>query len=221
MINQQIQKITRSLLFSNLKKVLENNSYHNNEDAYSHSIKTKDHAVETIKAEFITDQNAKDRFLKFINEDFGQMKRADILILAALLHDIGKILWVKEKNQTHPLVVNHNDITICPGHEFWGSTIVKNILKDLSLSAEIITYIANIIKVHDTFNPEYFMQRAHFSWDLLINDVKSKAEGLYIEALFNIYCDCFDAAPFEETKIIITKIFNEPRIYEKREYLIP
>ncbi|MDD5147806.1 MAG: HD domain-containing protein [Candidatus Daviesbacteria bacterium] len=216
-----IGKIIQNPLFLRLKNVVENNLYHDHEDAYFHSIKTKDIALKEIKGDFISNPDAKNRFVKFTSEEFNGMKRADIMVLIALLHDIGKMLYVKEGNKTHSLLVtNSSSTTVCPGHEYWGSTIAAETLKNLSLTKEVIDYIAGIIKLHDTFNAEYWAVKKDWPMDMVINDVKSRAEGLYKEVLFNIYCDCFDAAPFQTAKAIIAKIFNEPKLYEKRQYII-
>jgi len=220
-MNALIEKIIQNPLFLRLKNVVENNLYHDHEDAYSHSIKTKDVALKEIKGDFISNPKAKEKFMMFTNGDFHGTKRADIMILVALIHDIGKILHVKDNNTTHPLLVtNSTGLTACPGHEYWGSTIVGEVLKGLPLSEKVIDYIVSIIKLHDTFNAEYWVVRKDWPMDMVINDVKSRTEGLYKEVLFNIYCDCYNAAPFQEAKDVIAKIFNEPKLYEKHQYII-
>ncbi len=217
-----IGKIIQNPLFLKLKDVVENGLYHNHEDVYSHVLKVKDRALQAINADFITNPEAKEKFNTFINEGFYGFKRGDLMILTALIHDIGKILYVKEGGQTRPiLVTNEAGQTFCPGHEYWGSTIVGEVVQDLSLPKEVIDYLAAVIVNHDTFSPLYFDSKANLNFDLLINDVKSRAEGFYIEALFNIYCDCYNAAPFQKAQSMIVKIFNEPKLYRKREYVLP
>ncbi len=221
MINILIDKIIQQPLFLQLKNIVENNAYHNHEDVYSHALKTKDIALREISGEFIGNLSARKSFLEFVNEDFAGMKRADILIMIALLHDIGKILYVKEADRSNSiLVTDSSGITTCPGHEFWGSTIVSQVLKDLALKIEIVNYISSVVKLHDTFGGSYFPIKTDWPPDFLINDVKSRSEGLYKEALFNIYCDCFSAALFQPTKKMIIEVFNNPSLYEKREYVI-
>lgn len=221
MITETIEQITQNPLFLKLKNVVENNSYHDHEDVFSHVIKVKDIALAEISADFITNPEAKKSFLSFINEDLQGFKRGDIMVLIALLHDIGKMLTVKDGDNTHPLLItNPSGITFCPGHEYWGSTIVAEVLQDLSLPAEVVNYIAKVIKLHDTFSPAYWSDKKDWPRDLLLNDVKSRAEGLYKETLFNIYCDCYTAQPFQEAKEMIVKIFNESDLYERREYVI-
>lgn len=220
MLNGIIARILQNPLFLKLKDVVENNGYHDHEDAYSHSIKIKDIALKEISGDFITNPTAKKDFTDFVEQDFHGFKRRDIMILISLVHDIGKILGVRENGQTKSLLVrNESGATSCPGHEYWGSTIIPLLLKDLSLPIAVIEYIAAVVKNHDIFNPVYFEKKASWPMELLINDVKSRTEGLYKEALFNIYCDCFDAAPFQETKEMIVKIFNKPDLYKERQYV--
>lgn len=216
-----INKIIQSPLFLRLKAVVENNGYHDHEDVYSHLLKTKDLAQKEIKADFITNPEAKKLFLEFIDEDFYGMKRAEIMLVIALLHDIGKILKVKEGDNLKSIVVTDADgITSIPGHEFWGSTIVSKFLVGINLPEEVLNYIATIIKLHATFDEVYFNIRKDWPMDRLLNDVKSKAENFYKEAMFNQYCDCFSAKPFEHGQEMLIKLFNEPTLYVKREYVI-
>lgn len=216
-----IDKIIQSPLFLRLKEVTENNGYHDHEAVYDHLIKTKDIALREITGNFITNPDAKKLFLEFVNDDFHGIERSEIMVIIALLHDIGKILYVKDNGTAHPLMITDSSgITMCPGHEYWGSTIVERFLNNVSLKPEVIRYISNAIRLHDTFSEAYFIVKKDWPFETMINDVKSRAEGFYKEAIFNVYCDCFTATPFQEAKQMIVKIFNEPKLYEKRAYVI-
>lgn len=221
MVNTLIEKIIQNPLFLRLKEVVENNPWHDFEDAYSHSVKTKDIAQKEITGDFISNPEAKKLFQQFVDEDFHEMKRADIMILIALTHDIGKILNVKEGNKIRPIRIEDAEgLTSLPGHEYWGSTIVSKVLEDLSLDAEIVSYITKGVKVHDGFQGDYLVSRKDWLLEKLINDIKSRAEGLYIESMFNNYCDVFTAVPFQPYKDLVIKIFNDPSLYERREYVL-
>lgn len=212
-----LASVLNNPLFLKLKNVVENGPYHNHEDVYSHVIKTKDIAQREIQGVFIENSEAKNKFLQYTKEDFNGCRRADLMILTALLHDIGKVLAVKEGSITRSiLVANEAGVTFCPGHEFWGSTIADQLP---GFPKEAAEYIKTVIRNHDAYNPLYFDSKANLSPDLLMNDIKSRAEGLYIEALFNIYCDCFTADVFQTTKEKIIKLFNNPVLYEKRLYV--
>lgn len=212
MTNDLIEKIITNPLFLKLKGVVENNSFHNYEDVYSHLVKTKDIALREITGDFINNPDAIEDFLNFINEDFHGMKRGDIMILIALLHDIGKIL---------PLVfTDSSGTTYCPGHEYEGSKIVGKLLKDLNLPEEVIGYISKVIKFHDTYNKSYMESKKGWLMNILIRDMQGRADGLYLEAMFNIYCDCYTSAPYQTAKDMLIKVFNEPSLYHKEIYVI-
>jgi len=197
-----IDNIIQNLLFLRLKEVIENNGYHDHETVYDHLIKTKSIAIKEITGDFIINEEAKALFLKFINEDFHGMKRSEIMILIALLHDVGKILYVKDNRTTHPLMVTDSSgITLCPGHEYWGSTIVERFLNKVSLQPAVITYISNAIRLHDTFSEAYFIVKKDWPFETLINDVKSRAEGFYKEVLY---------ASFNGAEGIILDLRNNP-----------
>lgn len=220
-LENYISKIIQNPRFLRLKNIVENGPYHDHEDVFSHSVKAKDTALKAINADFITNTEAKKKFIEFVNDDYHGYKRGDIMVLTVLLHDIGKMLNIKENGSLRPLFsVDSEGKTSCPGHEYWGSTIVSQVTADLSLPPEVISLIASIIKLHDNFGADYFEGRKEWTMEKLLNDIKSRAEGFYKEALFNIYCDCSMAVPFQYSKEMIIKIFNEPALYERREYVL-
>lgn len=220
-LEETINQITSNPLFLRLKNVIENNGYHDHEDVYSHLIKTVGIAKTQIHGSFITDPLAKTLYEQFINEEIQGTKRSDIMILISLLHDIGKILSTREEDvEKSILITNLEGKTSCPNHEYWGSTIVAGFLNKFSLPGDIVNYIAGIIKLHDTFNDAYWNSKKEWEWELVLNDIKSRAEGYYKEALFNIYSDCFTATPFEHGKSMIIRAFNDPSLYTERKYVI-
>lgn len=219
--DELIQEIISSPLFLKLKDVIENNPWHDHESVYDHLIKTYKTAKEQINGNFITNPNAKKLFLEFVNSDFEGIKIFDTIIITALIHDIGKILYYKDGDKEQPL--RHEDsegITRMPGHEYWGSTIVGNLLKDLNLNPKVLEKITKVVRLHDTFNDSYLTNLDLNQIDKAIDDVKARAEGVYKEALFNIYCDVFTAKPSIESIKKIAQIFNQPSLYSKREYFI-
>lgn len=222
-LEETINKIISTPLFLKLKNIIENNPHREDkdEDTYSHLIKTLEIAKQQIDTPFITDSIAKTSFKNFINEEIYGIKRRDIMILISLLHDTGKILSTEENGLKKPiLVTNSEGRTFCPNHEYWGSTIVDKFLDEFNLPAEVITYISCVIKLHDTFNDYYWESKKTWQWDLTLNDVKSRAEGYYKEALFNIYCDTFTASVSSYSREMIVKTFNDPKLYAERKYVI-
>lgn len=220
-IDELIKQIINIPLFLQFKNVVENNAYHDHEKTYDHLIKTFETAKEQLKGDFIKNGEAKKLFLEFVNTPFENLTNGDVMLLTALLHDIGKILYYRDGGNVYPLLhENTAGIVSNPGHEYWGSTIVRAFVKDTSLSEKIIEKIARVIRLHDTFGAHYLDPMLDFPMEKIIDDVKARAEGFYKEALFNQYCDCFTAKPFEQSKKKIIEIFNEPSLYTPREYFI-
>ncbi len=220
-MNEIVEKILQNPLFLKLQLVIENNSYHNHEKTYDHLIKTFEIAKLQIRGNFIQNQVAKKLFLEFANNPFDNLTNGEIMLLTALLHDVGKILsykdGFKEFNLRHE---NSEGIVSNPGHEYWGSTIVDKFVKDTGLSEKEIEKISETVRLHGTFGADYFEPKLNLSIKEIVDDIKARAEELYIEALFNVYCDCFTAKPFEKSKEKIIEVFNQPNLYTKRTYFI-
>lgn len=221
-LEEIINKIIQGSLFLRLKDIVENNAWHDHETVFEHLIKTKDTAKEKITGEFVTNPEAEKLFLEFVGVDFDGLKKADLMVIAALLHDVGKILYLKEGDNQKSIVKTDSDgVTTIPGHEYWGSTIVDKLLEELSLTDKQMRYISGIIRLHDTFQGPYFPSKENWEYERILDDIKCRAEGLYIESMFNNYCDVYNAVSFQPYKELIIRIFSDPYFYTKREYYIP
>lgn len=197
-IEEVIQKVVQHPKFVQLKSILENNPYHDQEDVYTHSLKTMDVAGKNIDGSFISDPEAKGLFLKYVNEDLGGLKRKDLMILIALLHDIGK---------ADVDMIQTEDGTRLLGHEQKGSEAVGLIIKDFGFSSEQLDLIKKVIRLHDKYNAK------NLSEGLSIEQIKKMGEGAHIEILFNRYCDCFYAKPFQPYLEVIRNIFTSKDLY--------
>lgn len=217
-----VERIIVQPNFLKLKSIVEKNPYHETEDVYSHSLKVYKTAQVEVDGNFITNPAAKERYLKFIEEDVAGMKRRDVMVLTALLHDIGKNLVVKEGSIQRPICITKSDgTTSCPGHEHWGGVVSGEYLKGFGLSNDLTSFIAKVIRHHDAFNDSYVSSKKDWPIGQTVNDVKSRAEDVYIEALFNIYVDNYTASVSNESRKMIINLFNEPDLYVTRAYSIP
>ena len=115
------------------------------------------------------DSEAKKLFEKWMNEEIGGMKRKDLAILIALLHDCGKILSYREDNKVSTLITSKPILegqTLCPGHEYWGGEIVApEILKELGIGENIIDFILQVIKFHDALGYVYLTGKENYMYD--------------------------------------------------------
>ncbi len=216
-----IATLIKNKIFKKLKSVNENNLWHENETVYDHSIKTMKIAQKEIKGKFITNHKARELYFHFANKHIDGIKRGNIMVLIALLHDIGKALSYKEGGHVLPITTIHPDgTTTSPGHQYYGSTLIPELLAPLGFSQKLIMYVTKVVALHDTFNDGYFTSRKDWNFTLLTADVKAQAEGYYIETLFNIYCDNYYSDVSKESKETIIKLFNKPLLYVPRDYFI-
>lgn len=217
------EQIINHPLFQKLKVVVENNTYHDHETVYDHLVKTAKIATEQLDGHFITNPQAKEKFLELVNQKLYGTDLKTIMILTALLHDVGKFLVYSEGDKTKPINMQKpNGNTSAPGHPFWGGRIVvPEILKEVELSTAAKQMIADIVKVHNAYEEPYFTDRKDWTLQQLISDIKSEATGYYEEALINLYFDCYKAEPFSFAKSQIEKVLNDPTFYDKRKYMLP
>jgi len=215
------EKITSHPTFLKLKNIVENNPYHDHEAVFNHLTKTYDIAKREIETPFISNSNTKQVFEEYVSKDISGMAKHDVMLLTALLHDVGKALNYKDGNTENPLLVTFPDgTTMCPGHEYRGSVLVETFLKEFDIQDMVINHISKVIRLHDAFSQWYVEPK--LSWDpgKIINDIKARGENVHIELLFNVYVDCYDASPFQSSKKKIEELFNSPSLYQPREYFV-
>jgi len=219
-VDEIIEKIKIDPRFLKLKDVIENNTHHDHQPVYDHTMLVLKTAQEKITGDFITNPKAKELFINFTNEKIeGNTTRKDCMLLVALLHDIGKAAYYEDGEIEYSVLHEKNGITSCPGHEYVSSLFVPHLLKDLVLE-KTAEHITKIVGLHDTINDIYF--NAMKDWPLkdVLDNIKSKSYGFYIESLFNIYCDVYHAGVSSHLREIAEKLFNYPDLYAKRIYYL-
>lgn len=221
-LEETIERIKTHPLFIRLKAVVENiDGYHDHEPVYDHLLKTADVSKKAVSGGFIKNPQAKNQFTAWMNEDFHGVKRSDIAILTALIHDCGKILSYEENGQIFPINMSLRDgWTSCPGHEYWGGVlVVPELLKDLNITPEAKELITEVVKIHGFFW-EYLPPKLSWTTERITRDIKSRANGFYQETLFNTYCDSFYTPKFVDEKEKIEDLFSDPTFYVPRKYFI-
>jgi len=214
------QKIISSPNFLKLKNVIENNPYHDHESVYDHLIKAFEKAKIEIKGEKITNPLAKEKYLEFLNQTVGGIKKEILLQILALIHDIGKMTCFNENGEIKPILEQKSDgTTQALGHEYAGSVITREILKDSGLSSEAIKFLAKGIRLHNSFNG-YYKETGLVDAKTFIASMKQRSEGMHVEQTFNAICDNYSAIPFKPALNLITEMLNDPNFYEPREYFI-
>ncbi len=117
-----------------LKLTVENNSWHNNDAVFDHTIRVMENLSFLLKKISITNKILQIALQQKINIH----SRQQILLIATLFHDIAKRETIKIPDE----------YTECPNHEKIGAKKVLEILERFNLSKNEITIIARIIKYH-------------------------------------------------------------------------
>lgn len=118
-----------------LKEVIENNNWHNNDSVFNHTLTTLEKLEELLT-------NAKNKISSYFNQKVDNYTRKQLLFLSAVFHDIAK----KET------LVENNNLTSCSNHEEMSSQKVKTILDRFDLSEKEKKLIIKTIKYHDKIN---------------------------------------------------------------------
>ncbi len=219
-LQKAVDTIISSKNFLKLKNVTEDSAYHDHEPVFDHLLKTYEIAKREIKGDFITNPKAKEKFNTYINKEIGGIKKRDLMIILALIHDIGKMLIFEDYGEKASInSIISDGTTRAYGHEYWGSLIVKEVLKDLSLPREVLDDLTNGVRLHGVFN-DTWQQNRQLNTNELMDLVKRYAENIHIDEVFNAYCDCFSAPPFQEAKPLIIELFNNPNFYSQLKYSI-
>jgi UTP:GlnB (protein PII) uridylyltransferase len=109
--------------FYKLKNVIENNAWHKQQSVFDHSLK----ALQAFDDYFLINPELKSNFAKY-----------DLLRVAVLFHDIGKLKALYEKNGK----------TTAPSHGPIGGWIVAPILQKAGFSSDEVAYVASLVTDH-------------------------------------------------------------------------
>ncbi len=114
-----------------LRTVIENNSWHNQES-------TLDHTLKILTNYKIFLEKADSKISTYLNKKLDKLPVKDLILVSILLHDLGN----KET------IINYEDgSSLFPSHERVSVVKSKKILDKLDLSWPDKRYIINIIKI--------------------------------------------------------------------------
>lgn len=126
-----------------LKKITENNSWHKSQNLFDHTIETVTILSNIISLKMFSNKkflkNVKYKFEKRIFENY---KRKDLIMISAILHDIGKPIT---------LIINNDETTACPLHEIVGSSLIDLFSKRFLFSKKEELYVKKIVEYHTLF----------------------------------------------------------------------
>ena len=158
------------------------------------------------------------KFEKFLNQEVGAVKNRDLLQITALVHDCGKITVFENLGPIHSSIPNGPDGSKeAPGHAYWGSIVVRDILKRSGLSDEVIEFIANCVRLHLA---GWQCWSVKISKQDLLRQLKLWSENYHAEMIFNVYCDLFYNTGFKDRIHLPLELLNMPETYEPLKYAV-
>jgi hypothetical protein len=121
-----------------LASITENSIWHDKQTVLDHVIKVFEGLKKVLK--FENRSNTHKSFIKkYLSQIIGSKSRKEILIVAALLHDIAKV---------DTLVKHPDGIAGCPGHELIAAGRVKNFSDRFDLDTKDEDYVERIVRYH-------------------------------------------------------------------------
>ena len=148
--------------FYQLKDVIENNAWHNNDVVFTHVLKV----LEKLE-EILTQVGAK--INSYLAQKVDRNTRRDLLYLATVFHDIAKPETIEEKEGT----------TLCPGHEKAGAIKVQPILDTFNLSKKEQGLVTKIIEHHSIVHEILGLEMDELHRQLA--DFKQRFFDIYLE----------------------------------------
>lgn len=118
--------------FFELKNFIENNSWHNNDSVFNHTLTVLEELEKLLKS-------TNNKINSYLNQKIDNYLRRDLLFLGTLFHDIAK----------SDSFVESDESTSCPKHEELGGEKVKSILNRFDLSNREKDIVIRIVKYHD------------------------------------------------------------------------
>lgn len=164
-----------------LEAVIEHNSWHDDQDAFTHSLKVFE-GLEHILAGKILD-GSWPVFEAYLSQKNGkQYSLATILKLATLFHDISK---------TSILLTDADGNTSCPGHEFLSAARVSACASRFDLDTQTCSRIETIVRLHGFVSHTLGLIHNGEDRAKLLDIFDEVADDVAIELLLFIWADVY------------------------------
>lgn len=205
-LKNNLCEIIEFLASTRAKSVIENNISHLNTSLFDHSMYVLEKFQKLLKLKFIHEEEtrviAKDYFSSLISE----RKRAELLLLSAPLHDLGKLKALKK---------NRDGVTSASGHEKVSVKLASGVLERIGLNKGDLDYLREIIRLHSGFSLRFLS----YLKSLNRKDLEQALHKpiLLPEVFFYMIADNEKAESFREYKIfILDRILNLPSVYKSK-----
>ncbi len=189
-------KITKSKEFVASKLVIENNICHKKEPVSDHSTHVFMRFQELLNFDFVDSDELRKLAKSYFSQKIGNWTRAELFLISALLHDLGKV---------ETLVTDDKGETKAPGHEAKSVQIAEIMLRQLGFVGVEIDYVLNVIRVHSG----YVLRFLDFINGLSESQIKSAFGSVQLlpEVFLYMIADNENASTFGEYKKMIEERF--------------
>ena len=162
-----------------LKKVVENSAWHEKQDVFEHTMAVLEQLESLLKIKIFKPSKRK-ILQRQLNKRVGNYTRKDLLIVSTLLHDIAKpVTAIKDKT----------GIVRCPGHEFFGSDMVKSFSIRLGLDKKDEDFVKRIVYSHGLIVEVLNQIMDKSDKEYYLNSFKNVVGDIYYELLLLFYSD--------------------------------
>jgi len=191
------QKVLNHPKVLQLKKLKENSPAHTHEEnTWIHSKNVFLKLKSLLKLNFIKNQAKKKEIKKYFNQKIGKLKRYECLLVAAIIHDLGKYYTRK---------TNKNGFFISPGHEIKGPKQIAFLKDILSLTTKDFEFIKKISRYHMALFP--YLNEEKFK-KLTPKFLAKITKNLSFEISLLCFAELEVARPPKEQKILIRKLLK-------------
>lgn len=124
--------------FYRLQEIVENNAWHSHQPVLDHSLLSAERLLQILTSKQIPIE-ARSALEAYLGRQIGGLPRRELLKIAVLLHDIGKITTLE---------IQPDGTTWCPGHAEVGATLVPAYAGVFGMTAAQLAYVERIVRFH-------------------------------------------------------------------------
>lgn len=120
-----------------LEKIVENNPWHENQSVFDHTLLVMEHVKQLIQGKVWTKKE--ERMKKYFSGEVDGYTKEDVLMIAALCHDVGKVWTVKTESNGQNSSLGHEAVS-------WG--LAKDMLERFHMPKHAMERILMIVSNH-------------------------------------------------------------------------
>lgn len=122
-----------------LKSIVEKSDWHDNEDVFTHTLKTLNEIDLLLNFDWIEIKCLKDYWINYFNKKISKLTRLQVLRIATLIHDFGKY---------DTIIYDKKNRSSCPDHEIISANYVDKYFSLFNMSEKEINRCKKIVINH-------------------------------------------------------------------------